>query len=255
MESRSAWQSAAMHVSTLLLSGEDPQAILSVLTEHAMRLGGAAAAAITVAFEDPVLLRVATGIGLLDPRSVGEFVPLQGSISQLALTTGAAIVVDDLAADPRTSSSPVRAQGNRAQGNRRAQGNQTLRIGPAVAAPLSDETVLLVARAKEEPPFPASDVEMIASFAGHAGRALTLADARRQRERRRLIEDRELIATQLSEQAMQALLGISTTVHGLTARMQSPDDAQRLADQADRLDAVLRQMQQAIFGLQLHLAD
>lgn len=239
---RHAWQSAATQVSTLLLAGEDPQAILPILTGHAVRLGGASAAAITVASQDPAVLRVATGIGPLDPGLVGEFIPLEGSISQLALTAGAAIVVDDMAADPRTSGSAVRALG----------------IGPALAVPLGDDTmdaVLLVARTTEEPPFPPPDVELIASFAGHAGRALTLADASRKRERSRLVADRELIATQLSEQAMQALLGISTAVHGLTARMQShpdPDDAaQRLAEQADRLDAVLRQMQRAIFSLHL----
>lgn len=212
MESRVAWHSAAMHVSTLLLSGAEPRTVLSVLIEHAMRLGGAAAAAIAAAlsdpatFRDPALLRVVAGVGLLDPRSVGELVSLQG-------------------------------------------------IGPTVAAPLGDEMVLLVARTKDEPPFLAPDVEMIVSFAGHAGQALMLAEARKRRERRRLIEDRELIATQLNEQAMQALLRISTAVRGLTARIQSPDDAQRLADQADCLDTVLRQMRRAIFGLRLHLAD
>ncbi|MGH3915717.1 MAG: GAF domain-containing protein [Pseudonocardiaceae bacterium] len=235
----STWQSAAMHVGTLLLSGEDPHALSLTLVEHALRLGDVAGAAITAVGADPVLLRVVVGIGVLHPGPVGELVLRRGSISQLTRTTGTVIVVDDLVTDPRMSSSAARIPG----------------IGPAIAAPLGDDMVLLVARATGTSPFCGSDVEVIASFAGQVGRALTLADARRQRERRRLIEDRELIATQLNEQAMQALLGISTTVHGLTARMQSPDDAQRLADQADRLDAVLRQMQRAIFGLHLHPAD
>ncbi|MGH3794241.1 MAG: GAF domain-containing protein [Pseudonocardiaceae bacterium] len=235
---RQAWQRATTDITTLLLSGQDLQDILAVLARHARRLGDAAAAAITVPTEDPGLLRVAAGTGMLDQRLVGEFFPAEGSISQRALTSRSAIVVDDIAAGTHTSAAGA------------------LGIGPAVAVRLGAETadgVLLVARTTEEPAFASQDVTMIASFAGHVGLALNLADDRRKRELEHLVEDRERIAAHLSEHAMQALLGISTTVHGLTARMQSRDDAQRLTEQVDRLDAVLREMQRAIFGL--HLAD
>jgi GAF domain-containing protein len=235
---REAWQTATTNVTTLLLSGEDPQVILSVLVGHAAGLAGAAGAAITVPAEDPAWLRVAAGSGLLDPQSVGELIPAEGSISQLALTANSAIVTADLAADPRTADAAARAPG----------------LGPAVAAPFNADAVggvLLVARNSDDDVFQAPDVQMIASFAEHAGLALALADTRRKRELVRLGEDRERIAHHLSEQAMQALLGISTTVHGLTARMQRPDDAHRLAEQVDRLDGVLREMRRAIFELEM----
>lgn len=233
---RQAWQSAMTSVTTLLLSGQDRQAILPIVIGHAMRLGGAVAAAITAPTEDPAWLRIAAGTGVLDPRLVGEFIPAEGSISQLVLTGSAALAIDDVTADPRISGSPARASG----------------LGPVVAAPLGTGTadgVLLVARTKEEPLFRSADVEMVAAFAEHAGLALTLAEARRNRELVRLVEDRERIAAHLSEHAMQALLGISTTVHGLITRMRTPEDAQRLTKQVDRLDAVLCEMRRAIFAL------
>ncbi|MGH3910545.1 MAG: GAF domain-containing protein, partial [Pseudonocardiaceae bacterium] len=237
---RQAWQNAATTVTTLLLSGADPQAVQSVLTGHARQLGRAAGAAILVPAEDPEdpgLLRVAAGSGVLDPRLVGEFIPAEESLAQLALTGSA--VVEDVGTDPGAAT-------------------RALGVGPVVVAALGAEVadgVLLVARTKEQHPFRSSDVEMIMSFAGHTGLSLALTEARRKQELERLVEDRERIAEQLSERAMQALLGISTTVHGLSARMPSPDDAQRLAGQADRLDGVLREMQRAIFGLQLHQGD
>lgn len=228
---RQAWQNAATTVTTLLLSGADQQAVQSVLAGHARQLGRAAGAAILVPAEDPALLRVAAGSGLLDPRLAGEFIPAEESLAQLALTGGT--VVEDVATDPGAAT-------------------RALGVGPVVVAALGAEVadgVLLVARTTEQRPFQPPDVEMITSFAGHSGLSLALADARRKQELERLVEDRERIAAQLSERAMQALLEISTTVHGLSARMPSPEDAQRLTGQADRLDGVLREMQRAIFGL------
>lgn len=256
---RQAWQSATTHITTLLLSGADPQTVLPVLVGQVRRLGMAAAVAIVVPTEDTARLRLAVGTGLLHPRRVGETIPAERSISQLTRLGRAAIVVEHAAVDPRTAAVAALAPG----------------VGPLVAAPLvaapqvavpqavgpgqggvgSGQGVLLVGRTTDKPPFQPPDAEMITAFAAHAGRALVLADARRRRELVRLVEDRERIAQQLSEQAMQALLGITTTVHGLTARMQTSDDARRLGEQVNRLDAVLREMRRAIFGLQLPEPD
>ncbi|HEY2764219.1 MAG TPA: GAF domain-containing protein [Pseudonocardiaceae bacterium] len=234
---RQAWQNATTDVTTLLLSVPDPQAILAVMAEHAMRLGDAAAAMIILPAEDPVMLRVGAGAGLLASGLVGEYFLAElarGAISPLLPTGGNPVVVDDVAAYSSTPSFGV------------------LGMGPVVAVPLGAgraDGALLVARTREEPGFAPPDVTMIASFAERAGSALGLAEDRRKRELEHLVEDRERIAAHLSEHTMQALLGISTTVHGLTARMQSAADAHRLTEQADRLDAVLREMQRAIFGL------
>lgn len=232
---RLAWQGATTDVTTLLLSGAEPEAILPVLVGHAMSLGAAAGATITVPIEDSSCLRVAIAVGLFDGHPVGALIPAQGSIPQLAMARGEVIVIDDVGADSRTA---ARAPG----------------AGSVVAAPLGvgagvDVGVLLVARSRDEAPFAPLDVEMIASFAEHAGLAMTLAETRRKRELRRLGEDRERIAEHLSEHAMQSLLRISTTVHGLAARMQTPQDAHRLTEQLNHLDAVLATMRQAIFGL------
>lgn len=222
---RQAWLRAGATITTLLLSGEDPQAVRSAVTGHAMQLDGAVAAAIIATTEDSDLLRVAAGHGRLDPLVVGEFLPAEDALTQLARTPGSATRALDVGG-----------------------------LGPTVVAALGAATgdgVLLVARGVQQRPFRPPDVEMIASFAAHVGLALALAEARCRRDVERLVEDRERIAAHLSERAMQALLEISTSVHGLTARMHSPDDAQRLAEQVNRLDRVLREMQRAIFGLQV----
>ncbi|HEU0089353.1 MAG TPA: GAF domain-containing protein [Pseudonocardiaceae bacterium] len=232
-----AWQHATTNIATRLLAGQPPQAVLATLTRYAMRLAGAAAAAVAGPAEDPALLRVICGTGLLDPRLVGELIPAQGSIAQLALGSGTTVVTDDVAS-PGT---PCRAAPAPAPG-----------LGPVVAVPIGTGAgggVLLLARTREESPFQPADVEMITAFARQAGRALALAGERTRGELQRLVEDRERIATHLSEHAMRELLGISTTMHGLSTRMPSAADAQRLTDQADRLDTVLRDMQQAIFAL------
>lgn len=213
---RQGWQRAATTITTLLLSGADPLTVRSAVTGHARQLDGAAAAAIVAPAEDPELLRVVAGSGGLDPRVAGELLPAGDALTRDALT--------------------------------RPPG-----LGPAVAAPLDGATGderLLVVRGPQQRPFRPPDVELISSFAAHVGLVLELAEQRRRRDVQRLVEDRERIAAQLSERAMRALLEIGTTVHGLTARMQSPEDARRLAEQVNRLDGVLHEMRRAIFGLQ-----
>lgn len=212
-ERRLAWQSATTNVVTLLLSGEDLRAVRTLIVGHARRLANAAGAALTVGTEDPALLRLTVGTGVLAPQRAGECV----------------------CADPAGISASAAG------------------IGPVVAAPVNPGTtdLLLVARGERADPLSPAEVEMLTSFAEHVGLALALAHARRRHELERLVEDRERIAAHLSEQTMQGLLAISTAVHGLTARMQTPEDAYRLTEQVDRLDAVLRDMQRAIFGLRL----
>lgn len=221
-----AWQFAGMRISMQLLSGADPCTVRSAVTDHAIQLDRAAGAAIIMPTEDPDLLRVTAGSGLFDPSSAGEFRPADDALADLAAT--------------------------------RSTATGTLDCGPAVAAALSADPadgVLLVARGSAGQPFRAPDVEMIAWFAAQVGLALALTETRRKRDLVRLVEDRERIAARLSDRAMCTLLEISTTVHGLTARMQSADDAQRLAEQGDRLDGVLREMRRAIFGLQAPAGD
>lgn len=227
---RQDWQLAGTTITTLLLSGADPRSVRSAVTEHATLLDRAAGAAIIVPTEKPDQVRVVAGSGLLDPGSAGEILTADDALARLAATRNAATATLHPAPHPTPG---------------------TVGPGPAMAAALgADAGVLLVVRGGAGQPFRAAEVDMIASFAAHAGLALALAEARRKRDLLRLVEDRERIAAQLSEQAMRELLDISTTVHGLTARMQSPDDAQRLIEQGDRLDGVLREMQRAIFGLQ-----
>ncbi|HEX2297997.1 MAG TPA: hypothetical protein VHH34_05680, partial [Pseudonocardiaceae bacterium] len=243
---RQNWLRASTTITTLLLAGETPEAVRAVAAGHARQLDAAAAAAITTPTEDPNLLRVAAGSGRLDPQVVGEFLSAGDALVQLAHSGGGAIVVERLGDAERLGDDPKPpGSGSRTFG---VEG-----LGPTVAAPLGTavgDELLLVARGPQQH-FQPAEVEMIASFAAHVGLALDLAEARRRRDVERLVEDRERIAAHLSERAMRALLEISTMVHGLTARMRSPHDAQLLAEQANRLDRVLRDMQRAIFGLQV----
>ncbi|MGH4024095.1 MAG: GAF domain-containing protein, partial [Pseudonocardiaceae bacterium] len=93
---RQDWLRAGATITTLLLSGEDPQEVRSVVAGHAMQLDAAAAAAIIAPTEDPDVLRVAAGSGGLDPQVAGEFLPAGDALAQLVHSRGGAIVVEKL---------------------------------------------------------------------------------------------------------------------------------------------------------------
>jgi signal transduction histidine kinase len=126
-------------------------------------------------------------------------------------------------------------------------------LGPAMAVPLPAESgvrgSLFVLRDQDSPAFTEFDLDVAASFAGHAALALDRADARLARMRTSTLEDRDRIARDLHDHVVQRLFAAGLNIQSVCALIGPGVAADRLSDQIDEIDATIRQIRNTIFGL------
>lgn len=123
---------------------------------------------------------------------------------------------------------------------------------PFVAADGS-RAAMMVAR-ENGPMFAQRDIQMLATFATHAGMALDRADARRSRRRVSVLEDRHRIARDLHDHVIQRLfatgLGLEATARGL-----EPEVGKRISAHVQEIDGAITQIRQSIFALSTEVED
>ncbi|UUE21320.1 GAF domain-containing protein [Microbacterium sp. J1-1] len=96
--------------------------------------------------------------------------------------------------------------------------------------------------------FSPEDLSTLAEFAAQAGLALALDQARTDRQRLDLIEDRARIARDLHDNVIQRLFGTGLGLQALAARV--PAHAATIAAQVAEIDAAIADFRTAIFTLQ-----
>ncbi|MFJ8967000.1 GAF domain-containing protein [Lentzea sp. NPDC102401] len=115
-------------------------------------------AALTVPAEQPGWLRIAVAEGGLREWE-GRLVPVEGSVSALAIEAGRAVIIDDVVRDERTE-----------------QAARSSAVGPTVAAPIIADGemrgVLMIGRPPGSHRFADCDREMADAVAGYLGWAL-----------------------------------------------------------------------------------
>jgi signal transduction histidine kinase len=118
---------------------------------------------------------------------------------------------------------------------------------PLVAA---DETlgVLSVDNAKGGRAFDALDVEVVTSFARQAALALDLARSRVDRDRIRLLEDRERIGRNLHDTVVQRLFAVGMQLQA-SLIADPKDQRSRIEQSIDELDATIKEIRTSIFLL------
>jgi GAF domain-containing protein len=235
---RQVWQTAMTQITTRLLVGDDADAMLRHLVRHAVDLLHAVGAGVTVPGEDGLAWRVAVTEGAYE-RWQDAAVPREGSVTAAAVAAGDLVVVTDPATDPRT------------------EGDAALLavglLGETLAVPLRGERgvtgVLVVSRAPGADGFDRLDREMITAIAAHAGLALGLAEARRDNERLRLVEDREQIAADLGDRVVHRLFGHGLTLSSIASRAGRLDIRDAIEAQVTEVDAIVRDLRTAVFSL------
>ena len=125
-------------------------------------------------------------------------------------------------------------------------------IGPVIAVPLAaGEQVrgaLMLGRLAANPGFTETDLDMAASFAGHAAVAMELAQARINQITLAQAEDHDRIAGDLHDHVIQELFALSMTLQGHAAR-SDPAGAERIKGYIDTLDGAITNIRTSIFGL------
>lgn len=234
---RERWIEGAAAVTTALLTGDAAGDALTTVAERARLLAGAAAGVILQPTREGGM-EIVTASAPDEPGGlVGATIP-PGSPVLEDLLAGRPVVVEDAASDPRMTT-PVRH-----------------RFGPGMLLPLRAGGRLIgtlaLPRRRGERPYTGVEREAAVAFASQAALALVLADARRDRERLAVYEDRDRIARDLHDLVVQRLFATGLMLES-TQRRRDADDVRELLERAvDDLRSTVREVRTAILALQRH---
>ncbi|MEU8684066.1 GAF domain-containing protein [Streptomyces sp. NPDC048611] len=238
---RQRWQEANGEiVASLLLPGSDEMAALGLIVDQAREILTADLGVIAIPEPDGKALHVALASGVDAEAHRGLVLPLRGSFMGAALDRRAPLISTDVERDPRITTGPPRWMG----------------LGPAVAVPMitggRPRGVLLVARVRERAGFTEQETGPLLTFAGQAALAMELADRRRSAEQLTLLQDRDRIARDLHDLAIQRLFATGMTLQSAVRFVDHPEASERLLRAVDDLDETIKIIRSTIFGLRAH---
>lgn len=240
---RQRWMAANADVVSALLSGSAETDVLRQIVQHAGSILGADLGVLALRADSDADLLVRIALGTDAERHQGLIVPREGSFAGAATVTDAPITTADIRKDPREAGDQSRFDG----------------LGPAVAVPMtsSDEVrgMLLLAREEGALPFSEDETEPLLAYAGQAVLAMELAERRRAAEQLTLLEDRDRIARDLHDLAIQRLFATGMTLQSAVRFVDHPEASERLLRAVDDLDETIKIIRSTIFGLRAHEAE
>ncbi|WP_258177181.1 sensor histidine kinase [Streptomyces solincola] len=230
---RQQWLRANAEVTSSLLSGSPRGEVLDLIARRAGDIAGAALADVAVCPAGEggdLVVELATGG---DARARRGTVIADGTPAASALRTGTPV------AGPQTEDPAAPGP------------------GPSIAVPLGDGRsqrggVLLLTRPEGGTPFTPEETEALLTYAGQAALALELADRRRDAEHLILLEDRDRIARDLHDLAIQRLFATGMTLQSAARLVEHPGAVERLERAVTDLDETIRIIRSTIFGLRVH---
>lgn len=233
---RQRWQAANSEIVAALLSGADEAHVLQMIVDHSLRIL-AADLGVLVLPAGAKSLRVALASGVDAETHRGLVLSRAGSFAGAALDAGEPITSFDAAHDPRFTEGTSGWTG----------------LGPAVAVPMATgknpRGVLLLARVRECPAFTDSETAPLLAFAGQAALAMELTERRESAKQLALLEDRDRIARDLHDLAIQRLFATGMTLQSVVRLVELPQASERLLRAVDDLDETIKIIRSTIFGL------
>lgn len=240
---RQRWLEANAWIVGDLLSGAGEDAVLRGIIEHASRILDADLGVIALPAGESTDLRVVIAVGVDAEAHRGLVLPAEGSFMGAALAAGGSLTTSEIQKDPRVTVGPPRWKG----------------LGPVVAVPMLAEDralgVLLLGRAEHALPFTEDETAPLAAFAGQAALAMELAERRRSAEQVALLEDRDRIARDLHDLAIQRLFATGMTLQSSLRFIDHPEANERIMRAVDDLDETIKIIRSTIFALRAKEAD
>ncbi|MFE0648037.1 GAF domain-containing protein [Streptomyces sp. NPDC059534] len=238
---RERWIEGAAAVTTALLTGESAEDALTTVAEQARILAGASAGVVLQPTAEGGMEIVAASTAD-DPGDLVGTTIAPGSPVLVQLLGGEPVFVEDSATDPRMTTT-VRS-----------------RFGPSMMLPLQSGGRLIgtlaLPRRRGGPPYSAVDRLLASQFASQAALALVLADARHDRERLAVYEDRDRIARDLHDLVVQRLFATEMMLESTRRRASGSSEEDALLSRAvDELDSTIQEVRTTIFALQQPPAD
>jgi signal transduction histidine kinase/CheY-like chemotaxis protein len=225
---RQAWLAASTEVTTILL-GSEPSEALDVVVRSARLVAGA-----DIAWIEVVDNRAKSVSGQLD---AGVASAVGRRLCHDVQVSGRAILIEDASDGIDPSTGPVADLAG---------------IGALLAVPLQAGPgflgVLILGNWRGRPTFHTLDIEMASAFAGHAAVALEFARAQADRERLRVVADRERIARDLHDVVIQRLFAVGLRLEALGPKLKAPQ-ARQIVETIDELNLTIDDIRESIFAL------
>jgi signal transduction histidine kinase len=234
---REQWLAASSELTRSLLSGTDTDQVLHQIAATVRKLSGADLVTLAVPFEggDELVIEAADGEGAEQVHGL-----------VLQATTLAAKVYHS---NERVTSSALSAE-PQAGGGSAAQ----LGLGPGFLLPLGGgenvRGVLQVANLPGGVEFSDATLAMIDGFTDQAALALEIAEHRREAEQLMVLTDRDRIARDLHDLAIQRLFASGLTLNSVLGRISDrPEAAERVQRVVDDLDDTIKTVRGTIYAL------
>ena len=234
---REQWLAASSDLTRSLLSGTDPDQVLYKVASTVRALSGADLVTLAVPFEggDELVIEAADGEGAEQVHGL-----------VLPATTLAAEVYRS---NERITSSALSDEPQAGGGSAGKIG-----LGPGFLLPLGGgEHVLGVLQAANltgGTEFSEATMAMISSFADQAALALEIAEHRREADHLLVLSDRDRIARDLHDLAIQRLFASGLTLNSVLGRISDrPQVAERVQRVVDDLDDTIKTVRGTIYAL------
>ncbi|MGP3974490.1 GAF domain-containing protein [Streptomyces sp. 8N114] len=236
---REQWLEALGEITRLLLSGATSNEVLRLIAQRALEVAQSDTSCVLLPDTEggADALRVVVAVGDVAKEQTGVIVPYDDTLSGLAARTGESAVTADIGNDPRTHAFP----------------DGEAEHGPVVAVPLLAQQdapgALRLSRLKGRPPFDETEVELLKDFAAQAALALEMAQHRAESEQLALLHDRDRIARDLHDLAIQRLFATGMTLQSAGRLIERTEAAERVNRAVDDLDETIKIIRSTIFAL------
>jgi signal transduction histidine kinase len=235
---RERWLRASSEISRRLLSGAEPGGVLPLFAAEAMDVADADVAAIAVPVAGTDRLLIEAAVGMNAGQIQGTALPHDSAFSTTVYKSGTQMMTPDARADARAY----------------AAFDPAGLVGPLLAMPLGERDrvrgVLMVGRRAGGIPFNASITDTLTAFSGQAAVALELDEHRTDAEHLTVLHDRDRIAKDLHDLAIQRLFATGMTLEGVTRMIDNPTVSERVNRAVDDIDETIKLIRTTIFALQ-----
>ncbi|WP_439680853.1 GAF domain-containing protein [Embleya sp. MST-111070] len=240
---RERWLTASSDLTRSLLSGRPPADVLRSFTATIREMADADLVTLAVPVPGSDDLVVEAASGPLADGIHGLVLSGESTLMGKVFGSGETIVTNNLSHDPGA----VVAQA------------VELDLGSAFLLPLgtpdSIRGVLQVANRTERPPLSDAVLRMVTGFADHAALALEIAERRRDAELLTVLQDRDRIARDLHDLAIQRLFATGMTLQSATRFIDHPQALERVETAVDALDDTIKVIRSTIFSLKARNRD
>jgi signal transduction histidine kinase len=234
---RERWLQVNAEITHTLMSGADQGGVLPLIAERAREITASALSVVAMPVSGTDTLAVELAIGQEADVWRGVVLPVEGTLIGQAFAQRVSVSSPDVSRDSRISAGPPRFDG----------------LGPAVAVPIGSgddaRGVVLLVRRSGGREFSEKETEPLQVFAAQAAVAMELAERRADAEQIALLEDRDRIARDLHDLAIQRLFATGMTLQSADRFIQHEGASDRVQRAVNDLDETIKIIRSTIFGL------